>query len=142
MLSCALATLVACEHYSVSLNDNQLYTPPSVLRVENIVDAHLADCLQQTFEDERITAAEQLLQLNCSSARITSLEGLQRYSRLQQLGLQNNELTDIEPLFELGNLEYINIENNPAIDCEQISRLATLVGSSSRFPYQCQPKLP
>lgn len=110
--------------------------------VEDITDVSLRNCIQQHVEDREISAPEELQQLICSSAGISNLEGLDRFSRLQQVDLSNNALSDVSTLFMLANLEYIDLSGNNLVSCEEVSRLKTLVNDSSYFPEQCAAEIP
>lgn len=129
--------LTACSRYSFVLNDNLLYSPPQLYLVEELTDVALRKCVQQHVDDQEIYAAEELQQLVCSSAGVVSLEGLERFSRIEQLDLGNNRLTDISALFMLANLEYVDLTENDQLSCEELNRLKTLVNSTSQFPQQC-----
>ena len=131
----------SCSRYSFSINDNLVYTPPGLFQAET-VDPGLNNCLQQHIENQQITAAEQLAQLNCSSAGIVSLAGLERFSRIEALGLQDNLLTDISTLFLLSNLEFVDLRGNSLIPCEQLTRLSSLMNSASQMPSECLSEIP
>lgn len=145
--SSLLASLLlgGCKQYSVSLNDNVVYTPPSIFKDYQLGDAQLFACVQQTIYDRHITRAEELEILNCSNAGIKSLAGLDKFFALKELNLAENNLTDISAVGNLGRLETLklndnqissgapllyllhlkslDIKNNPQLDCKDLTQL-------------------
>lgn len=101
-----------CKNYSVSVNDNMVYVPPSIFKDFKIADQQLFDCVQQTIYDAHITRAEDLSTLNCSNAGIKSLQGLEKFFALKELNLADNQLTDITTLGSLGRLEIVKLSGN------------------------------
>ena len=89
-------SLSACKNYQFSVNDNVLYTPPSLFKNYAISDVNLLACVQQTIQDNAITKAEDLTALNCSSAKISSLNGLHTFYKLKQLKQQGTKLYFVE----------------------------------------------
>jgi hypothetical protein len=104
--------LNACS-YSVSLNNKVVYTPPSLFNNYQIADQRLAQCVEQTIVDHNINQAKELTTLNCSSANIHSLAGLEVFSGLEELNLATNELTQIEEIAQLSQLRILLLNNNP-----------------------------
>lgn len=117
--------LCACANYSVFLNDNALYQPPSLYLNFDVADAQLETCLVQHIEDMAITSPRDLIQLNCSYGGIVTLEGLIQFSRLQNLSLKGNPLEDIEALFQLVNLQSLDVSDSN-LSCDHISSLQDL----------------
>ena len=112
---CALfVTLLfsGCKNYSVSVNDNLVYVPPSIFKDFVIADQRLFDCVQQTIYDAKITRAEDLTKLNCSNAGITSLAGLEKFFALKELNLADNKIVEISTLGAMGRLEILKLNNN------------------------------
>lgn len=142
---CCLCLLSGCKNYSISLNDNTLYTPAGVFKDFDIADAALNDCVTQTLFDEKITRAEDLTQLNCSNAGVKSLTGLSKFFALTAVNLSENTLNDIDELGKLGRLEVLllnknaikssaplltllhlrklDLSNNPIKDCDNLQQL-------------------
>lgn len=121
---CALSSAIlvsACKNYSVSVNDNLVYVPPSIFKDYSIADQRLFDCVQQTIFDKKVTSAEELTSLNCSNAGIKSLRGLEKFFALSELNLAENQITDITTLGLLGRLENLKLNGN------QISRPSPLL---------------
>lgn len=104
--------LISCKNYSVSVNDNTVYTPAPLFNNYQVADPKLHDCITQTIYDLHITKAEELTRLNCSNAGIVSLQGLDRFFALAELNLTNNQITDITALGKLGRLEVLLLNNN------------------------------
>lgn len=108
---CLLA-LTSCKNYSISVNDNTIYTPEDVYKDFQIADAALSDCVTQTIFDQHITRAEDLTRLICSNAGIKSLAGLDKFFALAELNLSENALTDINEINNLGRLEILLLDKN------------------------------
>lgn len=145
LLIAAAVSTTGC-NYSVSVNDNVVYTPEPLFTDYQIADNNLRQCIAQTIEDRKVTRAQQLTRLNCSSAGITSLAGLEHFRALEELNLASNKLTTVAPLDRLGNLKVLvlrenqlnsaapllsllkltqlDLEQNPALDCSDVNQLA------------------
>lgn len=115
LLLCGVATsllTVGCKNYSVSVNENVVYTPPSLFKDYQLADRQLRDCVEQTIVDLHITRAEDLTRLNCSNAGVKSLAGLDTFFALKELNLADNLLADIAEIGNLGRLEKLVLTNN------------------------------
>lgn len=148
LLSCwclLISCLSSCKNYSISLNDNTLYTPAGVFKDFQIADAALNDCVTQTLFDEKITRAEDLTRLNCSNAGVKSLAGLDKFFALTEINLSENALVNIDELGKLGRLEILllnknaiqstaplltllhlrklDLSNNPIQDCDNLQQI-------------------
>lgn len=121
-----LAGVSACQKYKVSLNDKVVYTPPEIFKNYQISDSHLADCVEQTIYDLHATRAEDITQLNCSDAGITSLTGLGKFYELKALNLANNKLSDISEISKLGRLQTLVLSNNQIKDATPLLHLLHL----------------
>jgi len=131
--------LTGCDRYLVTVNDRPVSEPPPLLKGFEVSDIALDTCIHQAITDGAIRRVAELETLVCSHGGITSLEGLEFFSRLRTLNLANNDLTTIEPLFFMGSLHSVNLENNPRLDCTE---LATLAGQLPRdgaliYPEHC-----
>lgn len=152
----------AC-NYSVSVNDNVVYTPEPLFSDYQIADGNLRRCVEQTIVDKKITRAPQLTFLNCSNAGITNLAGLERFNALKELNLasnrlqnvrplsqltdlnililRENQLNDIVPLLSLLKLVQLDLEQNPDLECTDVNQLAANMkeaGTEMRKPAQCR----
>ena len=136
--------LTACG-YAVSVNDNIVYTPPSIFSDYRIADKNLADCIQQTIVDREVTSARDLKRLDCSNAGINSLAGLEIFVGIEELNLaennlqsldelkqltqlrvlilSNNSLTSIAPLLSLLKLQSLDVAGNSRLGCEDLAQL-------------------
>ncbi len=115
LLFCGLATTLltsGCNNYSVSVNENVVYTPPSLFKDYQLADTKLRDCVEQTIVDLHITSAENFTRLNCSNAGIKSLVGLDKFFALKELNLADNLIADINEIGKLGRLEKLVLTNN------------------------------
>lgn len=101
-----------CKNYSVSVNENVVYMPPSLFKDYQITDQQLLGCVQQTIYDAHITRAEDLTKLNCSNAGIKSLSGLDKFFALKELNLADNQIADITVIGNLGRLEILKLNGN------------------------------
>ena len=126
---CALfiiSSLAACKNYAVKVNDNVVYTPPSLFKDFTIGDVHLRDCVQQTIIDAQITKPEDLKQLNCSHAGIASLAGLEIFHEIEQLNLAENALMTVPQLSNLGQLKVLILRKNNLTNAEPLLHLLHL----------------
>ncbi len=109
----ALTVLLAgCSSYSVSVNERTVYTPPPLLKDIPVSDKGLHDCLIQTIADHKVTNPSQLVQLNCTNAGISSIEGIQYFANLMRLNLAHNQIVDISPASLLPKLEHLQLKDN------------------------------
>lgn len=147
---CALLSslvITGCKNYSVSVNDNLVYVPPSIFKDYSIADQSLFECVQQTIYDAKITRAEDLIKLNCSNAGIQSVQGLEKFFALKELNLAENKIAELTtigmlgrleivklndnqiknpaPLLHLLHLKHLDLQQNPAMDCKALAQLAT-----------------
>lgn len=163
---CALiasAVLLGCKDFAVSVNQNEIYTPPAIFTDYHIADTQLDACVEQTITDARITSPEQLTRLNCSNAGIKSLAGLDKFYGLEALNLADNKLVNIDelatltrlkvlilsnnqinsaaPLLRLLHLNQLNIEKNNALSCGDLLQLATSLDHKVdiQLPSHCKP---
>jgi Leucine-rich repeat (LRR) protein len=157
------ACLAGACSYSVSVNDNVVYTPAPLFTDYQIADDNLRRCVEQTITDEKITGASQLTLLNCSNAGIASLAGLERFGALQELNLaenqlrtlaplvkltqlkvlvlRKNQLDDVAPLLGLLKLVQVDLEQNPQLECTDVNQLAENMretGAEILKPEQCR----
>ena len=154
-----ITLLSGCSRYSVSINDNTVYSPPGIFTDFSLSDKNLQDCIDDTIADEHLTKPEQLARLFCTNRAIYSLEGLEIFDGIQYLGLADNQLksitelaslTDLEqvnlsgnsivdaaPLVRLQQLNYVDFTNNPALDCSSLQKLLTK-GVEVEAPDHCR----
>lgn len=122
-----LASLLAgCKTYSLSVNNNVVYTPPPLFKDFVINDPHLRSCVEQTILDGHITKAEDLKQLNCSHAGINSLTGLEKFYGIEQLNLAENALQSIAPLSNFSQLKVLILRKNNLTSAEPLLHMLGL----------------
>jgi len=122
----ATALLAACTSVDITLNDALIYEPPRLFRDFAVSDPHLKSCIQQQIEDRRITAAEGLTDLNCSSAGITSIDGLATFTGLQRLKLSDNRILNLVELGQLTGLVGLWLDGNRIVDPVPLAALDNL----------------
>lgn len=137
LLIAASTILTACARYSVSLNDNEVYAPPSLFTNYAIGDTALAVCVDYSLREIEATSSDNLLLLNCSNAGIVTTDGLEIFSRLEQLSLSDNRLTNIDPLLQLVHLTYLDLRGNEEIDCEVATQLQENIEGTVFVPAHC-----
>lgn len=119
----ALLLCSSCQRYAITLNEQEIYTPPKLLSDFKVDDANLRECLRQTILDQQITTAQQLTLLGCSFAGMQSLSGLGHFPMLQTLDIRGNEINSLTPLLSLEQLQTIIIDSGSASDCISIKQL-------------------
>ena len=114
LLASVSAALLAtgCGGYSFTLNDQTLFEPPPLFSDYRIADAALSACVRQAIADAGITRAEDLHDLNCSSAGIRSLAGIEVFIGLERIGLDGNALQSLSPLEVLTGLKLVQARSN------------------------------
>lgn len=112
--------------YSVSVNDRVVYTPPSLFTDYQIADQFLAKCVEQTILDNTVHHAAGLTRLNCSSAGIQSLKGLEVFSAIEEINLAQNKLRTIQELAQLPRLQVVVLRDNQLEDVAPLLALLQL----------------
>lgn len=97
--------------YTVSLNNNVLYSPNAAVLAGGVTDPALQACINQALALAKVTVAE-LKTLACPNTGIRSLDGITRLGALQQLELGNNAIDNLSPLQPLRNLRVLSLRNN------------------------------
>ena len=133
MMSLILSLLLVtgCDRYTVTLNQQPIYTPKVIYSGYQITDPALASCVKITLTEAKITQPEQLELLNCSFAGITDLSGIELFSQLKTVNLNSNQLTEFKALLFLGELRQVNLSENPSISCTDVRALGTLLKDAS-----------
>lgn len=130
--------LGGCNRYQVSLNNNEIYSPPPLYAKFELLDDALHTCVQQTIADQRVHNVKQLTALRCSNAGIRSLAGLEHFAWLKRLDLSANSITDGASLRALTRLQYLNITDNPQLDCAELPKADTLNDAEILAPAHCR----
>lgn len=122
----SLLLLSACGQYSFSVNENLVYSPPLLFADFQVEDIALQDCIKQTIKDQKITKPDLLEKLNCSSAGIRLLEGIEQFKAIKQLDLSDNSISDIQSLSSLESLHTLYLSNNQLSNITQLFSITTL----------------
>jgi Leucine Rich repeats (2 copies) len=113
----ALLTLIsACSDMDFKVNDRTVYSPRPLFTDFEVADAALQACLEQAIIDQKATLANELRTLNCSHAKIKTLDGLELFTGLTQLKLSSNQIRNLSPLVPLSALESLCLDNNQVVD--------------------------
>ena len=126
LASIVIFMLGACQTYDLRVNDRVVYTPKPLFTEFEVANAALRECLEQAISDNKITAANEMVALNCSHAGIDSLEGLDSFHAITQLKLSHNTISDLSVLTRLSVLEFLYLDNNAITDATPIIQLPTL----------------
>ena len=124
-----LLIISACSNYSIDINQNEVYRPPTLYTNYELADENLHNCVRQTIRDNGLNSPQQLLELRCTYAGIKSLEGLAQFSRIERLSLKGNQLESINELLQFTRLTYLDISENNVHECQTISQLRELLES-------------
>lgn len=124
LLPLCAALCAACDRYVVTLNENEIHTPPPAFIEQVLSDPGLKKCVGKSFTRQGISRPDQLTALDCHNNSIQSLEGMDIFSQLTAIDLAGNQLQDLQPLLTLKQLKRVNLSDNPALDCEQVRYLA------------------
>lgn len=119
-------TVAACSKYSLTLNDEVVYTPKPFFKDYTIADKNLRNCVAQTIADREIKTAQQLQRLVCTNAGIESLVGLDVFKQLRQLNLNSNALQNLNGITGLSKLEELDVSNNAIEDTGVLLKLLSL----------------
>lgn len=135
--------LSGCHRYDVRINNQVVYSPPSLFKEFELSDTILRSCVEAQIRESKITSAKQLKQLACPPGEITNLSGLEVFTELTHLNLRQNQIADISPigglqklrfidlsgnrlvnvgaLLGLGDLQLLNLTDNPSLDCQVLA---------------------
>lgn len=151
---------VACTSpYTITLNDNILYSPNPDNSDKLVADPNLQGCLNQIFISSGNSDLENIRLLACPGAGIQSLAGIEKLSNLEQLDLSDNSISSLEPLSRLINLRVLSMRNNDIrsispllplpilrfvslqgnnnIFCRQLNEMAKKIGNLLNRPLSC-----
>jgi Leucine-rich repeat (LRR) protein len=130
--------LLGCDGYIYTFNKQPVFDPPILFSDYKIPDPALNTCIDQAIIDQQVVSPDKLTQLNCSSAGITDLTGLEIFSSLTHINLSQNSLVEIKPLLFLSHPTVINLENNDQLFCADGQLLAKLVSDAVKLPSHCK----
>ena len=132
--------LIACKHnpYTVTFNNNVVYTPNAALRDKVLDDAALQACLNQVLASNKDMDLEGVTLIACPAAGITTLDGIGNLPNLEQLDVSDNAITNISPLLALKNLRVLGLRNNMVGSVGALASLPLLrfvsLSGNSRIP--------
>lgn len=122
-----VAIITGCSRYSVSINQNVLYEPPTLFSQYDLADATLKECVRSTIAEKGLTKAEQLTQLICGPGDIANLSGIETFAHIEHLGLSRNQIEQIDVLEKLPHLKQLQISHNQIKDFSALKTLDKLV---------------
>lgn len=156
-----LLALSACSHnpYTITFNDNVMYSPNKALLNSIVTDPSLQGCINQVLATMESANAAEIKLLACPDAGIKSLEGINALSALEQLELSDNLIDNLSPLSGMRNLRVLSIRNNAIsnigpldslpllrfisltgnnrISCRQLEALVSRLGNTLSRPATC-----
>jgi Leucine-rich repeat (LRR) protein len=118
--------LGGCADYRFEINDRLVYSPTPLFGDFSIKDQALNDCVKQHINSQGITAASQMITLNCGHAGIKSLAGLEHFSALEGIKLSYNSISDLRPLAQFSHLKELYLDNNKLTHIKPLSALSKL----------------
>ncbi|SMF43850.1 Leucine rich repeat-containing protein [Alteromonadaceae bacterium Bs31] len=118
--------LSGCSNYEFTVNDRTVYDPTKFRRSLSFADAALTLCAKAVAAESNITAAGQLLQLQCGPGEIINLSGLSIFHQLESLGLSHNQIENISEIAKLEKLKHIDLSNNKLLDVSLLAQLPEL----------------
>lgn len=135
---CILIHCTACSlsPYSITFNNNVIYSPNAALESGVLSDPSLQACLNQVLQADQTKLFTTVTLLACPGASITTLSGIEKMTRLEQLDVSNNAITTLNPLLELKNLRVLNVSNNAVTEIRSllsmpILRFVALIGNDN-----------
>lgn len=140
LVAACAASLPGCNRYQVTLNDRVVSEPPGLLMDYTVADEKLRLCLEQTIVDSQVHTTDGIETLVCTNGGITSLEGIEVFTRIHTLNLANNALTSVSPLLFLGDLHSVNLADNPELNCGDVEKLRAHLPKDGTLiaPEHCQ----
>ena len=129
LLAAILLWLPSCEtldRYDITMNDVPVYQAASVATVTGVEDTALAQCLQQTLNDDKAATFAALTSLHCSHGGITTLAGLAQFTGLKTVKLSGNNIRNLLVLERLVELEALWLDDNKVIDPIPVLRMVKI----------------
>jgi hypothetical protein len=113
-LSAAFLLLLACKQnpYTVTFNDNVVYSPNAAIRDKVLDDPALQACLNQVLASNTNNDLGDVTLIACPGAGITTLEGIANLPNLEQLDVSDNIISNLSPLLALKKLRVLGLRNN------------------------------
>ncbi|MES2624268.1 MAG: leucine-rich repeat domain-containing protein [Pseudomonadota bacterium] len=153
--------LIACKQnpYTVTFNNNVVYSPNAAIRDKILDDPALQACLNQVLAGNAELDVESVKLIACPGAGITTLEGINKLSNLEQLdvsdnavsnvspllglkklrvlSLRNNAVSNVGPLVSLPLLRFVSLSGNTQIRCRDLASLENKLGNTLDKPLTC-----
>ncbi len=137
MIASLSVLLAACSHYDFTFNEQPLGPTPALAEKIQLTDPGLAECVDRTVHDQRISQLNQLTRLSCPQSSIRSVDGIAQLSQLGYLNLSGNRLSDASALVSLTALEEVDLRGNKQLNCSAVSQLQAR-GVRVRAPAHCR----
>lgn len=125
-LLCCLLTACNIRPYTITFNDNVVYTPNEALRNAVVQDSGLQGCLNEVLARNEQSDPTTVTALACPGAGVQTLAGINALINLEQLELSDNRITDLSPLLSLKKLRVLNLRNNAVGDVRPLDTLPLL----------------
>ncbi|HWK54910.1 MAG TPA: leucine-rich repeat domain-containing protein [Hyphomicrobiales bacterium] len=157
----AAVLLTACKNnpYTVTFNENVVYSPNDRSNEGPLRDPALQGCLNQVLAGNPAVDVGTLTLLACPGAGVQSLDGIAALPRLEQLELSGNRISDVSQLALLKNLRvlslrdnqvanigvldsmpslrFVSLQGNNRLPCRQLDSLETRLGNTLGRPERC-----
>jgi len=91
------------------------------------VDSALESCVGLTATQNSFLFTRDVTALECISAGITQLDGIESFQNLVSINIFGNQISDLTPLSQLTALEYLYAAENPITDVFALSQLPALI---------------
>ena|SRR5690625_4353069 len=121
LLACALT---GCSQYEFTFNEQPVDGTPKLAAKIEVADAELAECVDQTVYDQRVTQLNRLTRLSCQQNHIRSLSGINQLRQLTYVNLARNYIQDASPLLSLPHLAEVDLRGNKGLECGSVRQLA------------------
>jgi internalin A len=110
----AIFLLIGCKQnpYTVTFNNNVVYSPSAAIRDKVLDDPALQACLNQVMASAAIEDLEDVTLIACPAAGITTLGGIEKLINLEQLDVSDNAISNVSPLLSLKKLRVLGLRNN------------------------------
>ncbi|WP_018414720.1 trypsin-like serine protease [Teredinibacter turnerae] len=97
-----------------------------LITLNTVDDQNLQACIEQTALSRGWTRIDEVSEVICENANVTSLDGLAVYTQLRTLGLAGNPLQDLTVLPELSNLQQLDLANTAIADLGTLAEMPWL----------------
>lgn len=153
--------IVACKQnpYTVTFNNNVVYSPNAAVRDKVFNDPSLQACLNRVLAANPDMDLDSVTLIACPGAGIRTLEGIANLPNLEQLdvsdnaisnvspllgvkqlrvlSLRSNAVSNIGPLLSLPLLRFVSLSGNTGITCRELAALENKLGNTLDKPLTC-----